>query len=197
MHPPPIYHLRIDPHPPPNPQHGEEPICPPILPDGSIPRCRVCGYPLVELIEPVCPECGTDFKRTNLNTFEYRPPFHRRRFWTPGITLAFVTGLVMLLVIGGCGGWWWTIGGGTAVLLTLGVLLGYGLRIEAYPLTILSVYAVLALLFTGLVLSPLTGYVTFALGLLAVLPFSLGAAMGMMLRELIRPTRFSQAGYLP
>jgi len=41
-------------------------------------NCRVCGYPLLKLPEPRCPECGTVFDPANPATMDFNRPewFH-------------------------------------------------------------------------------------------------------------------------
>lgn len=61
------------------------------------PRCRQCGYPLLHLSTPTCPECGTAFDLGNPKSFVYGrmlPPWRTRIAVVAGCLAVYVAGVL-------------------------------------------------------------------------------------------------------
>lgn len=104
------------PHPTINPEHraGDS---------RQHPRCLDCGYRLIALSEPVCPECGRPFNPDNEYTFSRKPPFIWYRYWWPGALFAIGSGFAWCVAfyVNQAPGW----GLFVAVPFMLGALVGY------------------------------------------------------------------------
>src|SRR3954471_21191585 len=74
--------------------YGHPPAGPERLGTGpGVPRCLSCGYVLVGLNDPRCPECGRWFNPWDPSTYNTRPPFLAWRYWLPAFILALSAGL--------------------------------------------------------------------------------------------------------
>lgn len=159
------------------------------------PRCLGCGYVLLGLTQPVCPECGRAFDPQSPKTFTWLPMFLRWKYWLPGVLLAFVGGLFLLSLFIVTGEF-----GAGLVLVTpfcLGAILGYGVRVRTMLLVITTLFLVGALIL-GVVSMQLAGAFC-GLILMGVLlgPVFVGLLVGSILRSILKLTRFSQRYYLP
>ena len=124
-----------------------------------------------------------------------RPDYNRKAFWSPAFALAVGGGAVLWLLADAWGSW-----GYAAVLgvpFVIGCFLGYGLRVRKLVL-ILLVAVVAGGLVGGAVTAEIAGLLC-GLILLAILvgPALLGLAVGVILRNRLRKTDFSQRDYLP
>jgi hypothetical protein len=74
-----------------------------VIPDEQAARdawCKICGYLLCSLPEPVCPECGRGFNPNDSSTFESRPPaLRRKRRIKRGIVAAAVLAVILYAVV--------------------------------------------------------------------------------------------------
>lgn len=121
--------------------------------------------------------------------------YNPRAFWSPAFALAVGGGAVLWLLAYAWGSW-----GYVAVLVVpfvIGCLLGYGLRVRKLVL-ILLVAVVAGGLVGGAVTAKIAGLLC-GLVLLAIVvgPALLGLAAGVLLRNRLRKTGFSQRDYLP
>jgi len=165
------------------------------LREGS-PRCRGCGYSLVGLTEPRCPECGRRFDPAVPETYETRPPFLFWRYWLPAaamtVTLGVAYGLFFSLAGGGIG-WGLTLG----VPLAMGCLLGYAVRL--HWILILpcagATLGVAAMLIGGM--HPEAIFCILCVTGVFIVPVLVSIFFGWALRMILKRTRFSQSGYLP
>ena len=168
---------------------------PPGIAADAKPRCLKCGYPLIGLAHPQCPECGTPFEPSDGSTFTWKPPVLRWRLWGPGLLLAFLLGLVQsgLLIYAGSFGW----ALGLAVPLVAGTILGYGVRARWFVLALCALILLSGLVF-GLMSASLAGiYCGVMLAGMFLGPILLGTVFGAILRVILKGTRFSQRTHLP
>ena len=159
------------------------------------PRCLRCGYFLRGLTEPRCPECGRAFHPSDQATFTWKPPLLRWRLWAPGLGLAVSLALLQsgLLIYAGSFGWALTL----VVPLVAGTVLGYGVRAKWFIITLLSLL-LLSATFFGLMSASLAGvYCGLILAGIFLGPILVGAVGGVILRQLLKRSRFSQGPHLP
>src|SRR5947209_7206968 len=96
------------------------------------PMCLGCGYTLLGLPEPRCPECGRPFDLSDPRTYTTKPPLVRWRYWAPGFALALGVGLASYVLLIQVAGFGWAV---TLVLpFCLGTLIGYSCRVKVFVL---------------------------------------------------------------
>jgi hypothetical protein len=159
------------------------------------PRCIGCGYILLHLDEPRCPECGRGFNPDDDRTYRRQPGFVFWRYWLPGFLQAIIpiTVLACLFLWNGAVGWGLVLG----APISLGCLLGYGVRARWVWRIILAIAGILFVVGTLMMFSlagPLCGFV---LSILFLIPASIGVALGIPLRHFLKDSKFSQRWYLP
>ena len=167
------------------------------------PRCLTCGYRLVGLQEPVCPECGRPFDPDDDATFSRKPPFVWYVYWWPGALLALGAGLVW------CVGFYMnnTLGWGIfiAVPFMVGALVGYR---PSPKRRVSSIILLVAAMVSGLliVLMLVAGEIAGVFCCLFLLViffvptlggFYFGVFAAYMLAFILKHTRFSQREHLP
>ncbi len=159
------------------------------------PRCRGCSYPLEQLAELRCPECGRPFDPADPATFTRLPGFLFWKYWLPGIALAAVAGLASFasFIAAGATGWGFTL----ATPTMIGALVGYGVRAR-WLAAAAAALPVLGAVIMATVFARIEGTFCGAiLGAIAIVPLLVGAACGIVLRSTLKNTSFSQRWYLP
>ena len=167
------------------------------------PRCLACGYRLIGLPEPVCPECGRPFDPDNERTFSRKPPFVWYLYWWPGALLAVGAGLAW------CVGFYLneSLGWGIfiAVPFMLGALVGYrpspkrraGL-ILLQVVGLICALLLVILLMVGEFAGVLCGIMLILIFFVPTLGgFYFGVAGAFVLTRCLKKTRFSQREHLP
>lgn len=167
------------------------------------PRCLICGYRLVGLQEPACPECGRPFDPGDENTFSQKPPFIWYRYWWPGALLALGAGLAWCVAfyINQALGWGIFI----AVPFMLGALVGYRpsprRRVGLILLIIVSLICMMLmvlLLMAGELAGVFCGLILILIFVVPTLGgFYFGVLGSRILALILKGTRFSQREHLP
>lgn len=170
---------------------------------GRTPRCLGCGYRLVGLTAPVCPECGRVFSPNDPSTFSRRPPFVWYLYWWPGALLAVSAGLVWSVVfyVNQSLGWGLFI----AVPFMIGALVGYRPSpkrrvawVLARVVAVVSGLFLVALLMMGEFAGVFCGIMLILIFFMPILSgFYFGMLSSRALAHLLKHTRFSQREHLP
>jgi len=164
--------------------------------DRDRPRCIDCGYYLVGLNEPRCPECGRRFDLSDPKSYTFKPPLLRLKLWFPGFMLAFAVGVVLfagMLLATKHVGWAATI----AAPGSVGVLGGYRWRIGVVARGLLAL-SLLAAIVAVLVFADISGVLCGIIaGVVMAGPVLVGAYLGLALRERLKMSEFSQRYHLP
>lgn len=167
------------------------------------PRCLDCGYRLVGLSEPICPECGRAFNPDNENTFSRKPPFIWYLYWWPGALLSLGAGFAWCVAfyINQELGWGLFI----AVPFMIGALVGYRPSPKrGVGRILLQVVGLICMLFlVGLLM--LGEFAGVFCGLMLILIFFVPTLGGFyfgifgsrLLAAILKTTRFSQREHLP
>ncbi len=162
-------------------------------------RCRGCYYILENLDADRCPECGRAFDSGDPDTFTRRPPFVWWSYWLPPLLLGGVGGGVVwtLLVLRFGYGWSTTL----VVPAVVGCVMGYGLRPRGWRAVGYTVlFAWLAVMVGLAVLGGnglLGGLCASVVAVVALIPAAVGCVGGILLRGLLRQSKFGQRDYLP
>ena len=167
------------------------------------PRCLDCGYRLVGLSEPVCPECGRVFNPNRENTFNRKPPFIWYLYWWPSALLALGAGFAWCVAfyLNQELGW----GIFVAVPFMLGALIGYRpspkRRVGLVLLQIVGLICMLflvVLLMAGELAGLFCGLILIVIFLAPTLGgFYFGLLGSRLLAFFLKGTRFSQREHLP
>lgn len=167
------------------------------------PRCLDCGYRLVGLSEPICPECGRPFNPKNEYTFSTKPPFVWYLYWWPGALLSLTAGLAWCVAfyLNQALGWGIFI----AVPFMLGALVGYRpspqRRVGLVLLQIVGLICMLLLvllLMAGELAGVFCGLILILIFLVPTLGrFYFGIIGSRLLALILKGTRFSQREHLP
>jgi hypothetical protein len=159
------------------------------------PRCLGCNYVLIGLPEPRCPECGREFDPEDAESYTFKPPYVRWKFWLPPLLMvAIVSGILVILLR--------TSGVGVAATIVapfaLGGMLGYAVRGAGKLLLVLIAGAGLFVALGFLVANGFTGlFCGLVLLGICVLPVLAGLGAGVLLRWVLKRTAFSQRWHLP
>lgn len=167
------------------------------------PRCIGCGYVLLGLDHPSCPECGRGFDPDEAKTYLRRRPFVWHQYWWPGIVLTVGLGFVWAASFYSHNalGWGLFIG----VPFMVGTLMGFRpLPTWGGALWMSKGFAILAaLILVGLLmLGGFAGLFCSVILLMLFVPIVLGGYFGGMvcarlLAWALKHTHFSQREYLP
>ncbi|MFK7789615.1 MAG: hypothetical protein AB8C95_09025 [Phycisphaeraceae bacterium] len=169
------------------------------------PRCLMCGYRLVGLDHPQCPECGRAFAPDTPDTYARQRPFVWHHYWWPGALLALFVGLVWCAVFyaNNAMGWGLFVG----VPSMLGTLMGFrphqDARTQAPKIATHGAVGIVAtLLIAMLMLGGLAGLfcAIMLLGIFLPLAFGgyfLGMFLAIVLGTILKQTEFRQREYLP
>ncbi|MCE9591513.1 MAG: hypothetical protein K8S99_13420 [Planctomycetes bacterium] len=167
------------------------------------PRCMGCGYDLTG-VEDVrtpdtrmlrCPECGRHFDPYDTATFTRKPRFVFWTYWAPAFVLAFVIGalLTVYFALTDNIGWGLALG----VPITMGSVIGYGVRLRLIIRVLLGVSAILCVAALLISLHPAAIFCALILIAVFVLPLLLDVLIGGGLRFRLKKSRFSQRSHLP
>lgn len=167
------------------------------------PRCLGCGYRLIALSEPVCPECGQRFDPHNEYTFSRKPPFIWYLYWWPGALLSIGAGFAWCVAfyVNQSLGW----GVFIAVPFMLGALVGYrpspkrGIaRGLAVLVGLICMLLLVALMMIGDLAGLFCGVMLIVIFLVPTVGgFFFGVLGSRILTTLLKATRFSQREHLP
>ncbi len=162
-------------------------------PRNTPPRCMSCGHELTDAdpLKLKCLQCGRAFNPHDRTSFTYLPVYEPRRLWIPGVVLAVVA-LILVLLIGGLG----KAALLAALLAVIGVLLGYrsGFLI---PLTLGLALLVVGVLYVT-AMDIFHGHGSYRMVLpTTTIPVLAGAIAGIVLRQVLKRTQFQQRWYLP
>jgi hypothetical protein len=172
----------------PEPVHERELI-------GVPPRCLGCAYILENLEAPRCPECGRLFDPKNPKTYTRKPGFVLWKYWLPGFLLATIGGGAMMLAFLAYDQVGWGLA--LATPFAIGALLGYGVRAPTALITILSLFALVAIITMLRVTNATGAFCGFILGCASTVPILFGCFFGWSLRIHLKLSKFSQKWYLP
>jgi len=124
-----------------------------------------------------------------------RLPYHPWRYWLPGLLLAGVGGLTLLLLVAFWGSWGY--GAVLGIPFAIGCALGYGVRMRRIGLALIAFVIVVALI-VGAVSAKISGLLCGTiLGAILLAPVLVGALAGTILRMRLLRSRFGQRWYLP
>ncbi len=162
-----------------------------------------CGYRLVGLNEPICPECGRAFNPANESTFSRKPPFIWYLYWWPGALLALGAGFAWCIAfyINQELGWGLFI----AVPFMVGALVGYrpspkrGVGVVLLKVVgLICMLFLVALLMLGELAGVFCGVILIAIFFVPTLGgFYFGIFGSRILAAILKTTRFSQREHLP
>ncbi len=160
-------------------------------------RCRGCFYILENLPAGPCPECGRRFDPADPGSVTRKPPFVWWTYWTPPLLLAGVGGGIVWAALVLAVGYGWAT---TLVMPTMvGSVLGYAVKGRGWR--VFGVW-LLGLAAVGVALGIVAGnglaggLCVFVLAGIAMVPVAFGVLLGVLLRAVLRSSRFSQRAYL-
>jgi hypothetical protein len=169
------------------------------------PRCLRCGYRLVGLDHPECPECGCGFDPDQPDTYARRQPFVWHHYWWPGALLALLVGFVWCVVFYSHNAMGWGLFVGVPGML--GALMGFSpnrdKRALAPKLATRGAVGITAILLVAmLMLAGLAGLFCGIMLLVIFLPiafigFYSGFVLAKVLAKILKHTEFTQREYLP
>lgn len=136
---------------------------------GRPPRCLACGYALVGLYAARCPECGKTFDPQRADTFSYKAPFDRVRFWTPVAVTAVFTATAWAAAFYAIGSLGWGLFLGVPMMM--GLLLWY-----RHPRALFSTLGVATISAIGVVALLATLGLAGLFCAIVLLPFYIGFA---------------------
>lgn len=158
-------------------------------------RCLDCGYVLTGLPEQRCPECGRQFDLNDPRTYLNKPLFVRWKFWLPGFILAAAGGATLYLLL------LWLAGWGVAATIVapfcIGAVVGYGCRVRPFLIGLLSLAALGVVVITLFSLSLVGLFCGTAFVVVALTPILAGTGVGILLRVILKDSKFEQRWYLP
>lgn len=173
--------------------------------ENRAPRCLICGYRLIGLDHPSCPECGHNFDPAQPNTYARRRPFVWHHYWWPGALLALFVGFAWCVVFYAHNAMGWGLFVGVPAML--GALMGFSPnqanRASAPKLATRGAVGITAILLVGmLMLGGLAGLFCGILLLGIFLPiafmgFFSGLFLAKVLAKILKHTEFNQREYLP
>lgn len=164
--------------------------------DDGAPRCAACGYFLVGLARGECPECGRPFNLDVRETYETRPPYRFFAYWLPAFVATSAVWLVYAFVLLTNDSIGYSLS--LAVPSTAGFLAAYGGRPGRLAMVWMGLTSLLAVVLT-LISAHLVGiFCGVILGLIGLIPYSIGAAFGATLNSVMKERRwYSQRHWLP
>lgn len=162
-------------------------------------RCRECLYVIENLTSPgsslgVCPECGTGFDLANPDTYTHSGPYVAWKFWAVPLAGIVVVSLACIGLFTAMGSY----GFGLTLVLpaAIGFTIGYGTRLGLAGLALLGV-GVLGAVGLGMLSGGLGGlFCTLSLVGIALVPVGFFALIGLITREILKRTSYSQRAYL-
>jgi hypothetical protein len=161
----------------------------------GVERCLECGYVLIGLPEPRCPECGLAFDFHDPSTYSTKPLFVRWKYWLPGFAVAAGGGALLYLLLLTIAGW------GVAVTIVapfcVGAVVGYGCRAKPFLLGLLALGALGVIAFTLFSADAVGVFCGTVLVVVALLPVLIGTLCGFILRVILKGTSFDQRWHLP
>lgn len=174
---------------------------PPIQPDALLPRdiaparCLDCYYVLEGLEEPRCPECGRSFDLYDASTFTRKPPYVWWKLWLPGLIQAMIFGVVSMAILALLGQWGWALWVG--VPLAAGCLLGYRFSAAWILMPALAITLVATMVLSAMLLNLAGTFCGLILSGIFLGPICGGAVAGLILRLVLKASRYEQSAYLP
>lgn len=190
----------FDPEPPPAPKprptlNYADPSL--VSPAGAnVPRCIACGYLLIGLTRGRCPECGQKFNLDDDTSFTDRPPFSFIVYWAPAVIALSACWVVLSLVFlqRDSIGFALTL----CVPATVGFVASYGFRGPVVRTIFLGCFSLIVTVVTLVSMHAVGVFCGVILGILFLLPFTFGAALGSLLRTIMKEVpRYSQGRHLP
>jgi hypothetical protein len=169
------------------------------------PRCLTCGYRLVGLDHPECPECGRPFDPDRPGTYSRRRPFVWHHYWWPGALLALLLAFAWCVVFyaNNAMGWGLFVG----VPSMLGALIGFRPHQDKRPSTPkvatrgavgITAVVLVGLLMVGGLAGLFCGIMLVGIFLpIAFVGFYSGVFLAWALGTFLKQTQFSQRDYLP
>lgn len=158
-------------------------------------RCITCGYVLWGLTAGKCPECGRYFDPAIPATVTTNTPFVLWRYWLPGFLLALGGGIVLYIAILTIAGFGWAV---TLVApIALGAAIGYGCPVRTRLHILLGLCAIITIVLTLYSASLVGIFCGLVLGCVMLIPTGVGIAAGVILRQRLKKSNFSQRYYLP
>lgn len=148
------------------------------------------------LAEPSqCHKCGWQFDPARPETYRTDRMFLRWKFWFPGFCLAVACGVLSYAVCLTSGELGWSLFG--AVPLSFGAILGYGTRVRTWLLAVLGILAIFTVV-TTLVMMHFAGiFCGCTLGVIFLIPTTIGAVLGVILRLVLQNSAWDQRAYFP
>ena len=159
------------------------------------PRCLDCGYVLIGLQSGKCPECGRPFDLDRPGTYSSKPLFVWWKFWLPAFLLASIGGAIAYALLILLVGWGWAVS--LVAPFCLGVIVGYGCRVGPWMKILLALAALIVVVVSLYSLSLVGIFCSIVVVIVAIGPVLLGTGMGVLLRIMVKGSRFEQRWYLP
>lgn len=159
-------------------------------------RCLGCGYILEQLPEPRCPECGRDFDLQNPSTFTRKPLYVAWDYWLPSLCFAVGAGALLYFMVLHTSQ---SVGASLTICLpfAVGSVFGYSHRIRLPGQISLGLIALGSIGILSLIAGAGGLFCIVLLFLIALGPLLVGVLGGVVLRNLLKRTRFSQKAHLP
>lgn len=157
--------------------------------------CLRCNTRLVEYGESECPKCRLQYDSQNAATYRRWPMFLLWKFWLPGMAASIVSGLISYAIClqGGDMG----VALFFAVPVSFGAILGYATHVRYWLLALLGI-AVTGSVVLTLVAMDVSGFFCgMMLSLIFLLPVFAGMFVGLVVRYVLKATRWDQKWYLP
>ena len=160
-----------------------------------IKRCKQCYYPLRGLpVRGVCPECGARYAQDHPNGHTLKPPFLWKIFWAPPAVavIALCVALTGLMLYMGMtsGGLW------IGTPLAIGIFSGYSGRIKLQWQIALGIFILLGVGFSTLALSMFGFFCAGIIVGIGMVPITIGAGIGAVIRSALKTSSFSQRAWL-